>query len=287
LTETQLADTKLLPIEKLEQKLSEISIFDKIDMIDLYGGEVGLLPQQYIDDLKFLFKVYNIEDINIITNLSMVNDIIEDEQFYVTVSYDFDAREKHELVWKNMALLKKPYSVLVLASPKVLNMDVDYMIQSFNLIPNIVSVEVKPYSTNQANQLVTNFKHYEEFIKSWINSPVIKNFKFVNEDQIIASLHKQKNSFSDDHVYITPSGKYGVLEFDLNDNEFFLEYDTFEEYLDWCKKEKQRVERNKFCSNCQYYGNCLSEHLREVKNLDNSCNGFKLLLDWYNARLEN
>jgi hypothetical protein len=186
-----------------------------------------------------------------------------------------------------MALLKKPYSVLVLASPKVLNMDVDYMIQSFNLIPNIVSVEVKPYSTNQANQLVTNFKHYEEFIKSWINSPVTKNFKFVNEDQIIASLHKQKNSFSDDHVYITPSGKYGVLEFDLNDNEFFLEYDTFEEYLDWCKKEKQRVERNKFCSNCQYYGNCLSEHLREVKNLDNSCNGFKLLLDWYNARLEN
>jgi len=287
LTETQLADTKLLPIEKLEQKLSEISIFDKIHMIDLYGGEVGLLPQQYIDDLKFLFKVYNIEDINIITNLSMVNDIIEDEQFYVTVSYDFEAREKHELVCKNMALLKRPFSVLVLASPKVLDMDVNQMIQSFNLIPNIVSVEVKPYSTNQANQLVTNFKHYEEFIKRWITSPITKKFKFVNEDQIISSLEKQKNSFSDDHVYITPSGKYGVLEFDLNDNEFFLEYDTFDEYLDWCKKERQRVERNKFCSNCQYYGNCLSEHLREVKNLDNSCNGFKLLLDWYNARLEN
>jgi hypothetical protein len=60
-----------------------------------------------------------------------------------------------------------------------------------------------------------------------------------------------------------------------------LEYNTFEEYLQWTEKEKQRVQRNKFCSNCEYFGKCLSEHLREVKDLQNSCNGFKLLLDWY------
>jgi hypothetical protein len=130
-------------------------------------------------------------------------------------------------------------------------------------------------------------KIYEEFVKKWITSPVQKRFVFGNEIQIQESIIKQKNSFSDDHVYITPTGKYGVLEFDLNDNEFFLEYETLDKYFDWCKKEKIRVSKNKFCNSCEYYGSCLSEHLREVKSLDNSCNGFKLLLDWYDERLAN
>lgn len=281
LTETQLDDTKLLPIEKLEQRLQEITAHGKIDMVDLYGGEIGLLPKSYVEELKSLFKIYGINDINLITNLSMVNDIIEDEDFYISVSYDFDAREKHDLVWKNMLLLKRPFSVLVLASPKVLSMNVDEMIQSFNLIPNINSVEIKPYSTNQSNQYEINFKDYEEFIKKWITSSIEKNFNFTNEQVIRASLNKSRSSFSDDHVYITPSGNFGVLEFDLNDNEFFQEYESFEEYLNWCVNEKKRVSKNNFCNNCEYYGNCLSEHLRDVKNLDNSCNGFKLLLDWY------
>jgi MoaA/NifB/PqqE/SkfB family radical SAM enzyme len=281
LTETQLDDTKLLPIEKLEQRLQEITAHGKIDMVDLYGGEIGLLPKSYVEELKSLFKIYGINDINLITNLSMVNDIIEDDDFYISVSYDFDAREKHDLVWKNMLLLKRPFSVLVLASPKVLSMNVDEMIQSFNLIPNINSVEIKPYSTNQSNQYEINFKDYEEFIKKWITSSIEKNFNFTNEQVIRASLNKSRSSFSDDHVYITPSGNFGVLEFDLNDNEFFQEYESFEEYLNWCVNEKKRVSKNNFCNNCEYYGNCLSEHLRDVKNLDNSCNGFKLLLDWY------
>ena len=57
--------------------------------------------------------------------------------------------------------------------------------------------------------------------------------------------------------------------------------DSFEKYLQWTDREKLRVKKNKFCNSCEYFGNCLSEHLREVKNLDNSCNGFKFLLDWY------
>lgn len=285
LTKSQLEDTKLLPIEKLEQRLIEITSQRHIDMVDLYGGEVGILPKEYVSQLKSLFHVYGIRDINIITNLSMINDIITDEDFYISVSYDFEAREKHDIVWKNMLLLKRPFSVLVLASPKVLQMDVDEMIQSFNLIPNINSVEIKPYSPNQANQYQVDYTEYEEFVKKWLTSPIERNFVFTNKNQIEDSLDKFKSSFSDDHVYITPTGNYGVLEFDLNDNEFFEEYETLDEYFEWCQKEKDRVSKNKFCGNCKYFGSCLSEHLREVKNIDKSCNGFKLLLDWYDERM--
>ncbi len=113
-----------------------------------------------------------------------------------------------------------------------------------------------------------------------------KNFEFINEYLLEDVLEKKRNSFSDDHLYITPEGKFAVLEFDLNDREYFLDCETYNDYLNWCKKEKIRVSKNTFCSKCEYFGNCLSEHLREVKNLDNGCNGFKHLIDWYKNQHE-
>jgi sulfatase maturation enzyme AslB (radical SAM superfamily) len=286
LTEAQLADRTLLPLEKLEQRLNEILCVSSIDMVDLYGGEVGLLPLDYVTEMKELLHAYGIHDINVITNLSMINEIIMDPDFYISVSYDLDVREKHELVFKNMTQLTSPFSVLMLASPRLIEKDVGEMIETLNLLPNLQSVEIKPYSTNQSNQHTVYYTQFEEFVKSFLQYPN-KKFEFVNEKLINTVLDKTRNSFSDDHVYITPSGNYGVLEFDLNDNEFFLEYETLEQYFKWCQTEKARVNRNKYCSNCEYFGNCLSEHLREVKSLEHSCNGFKLLIDWYkNGRLE-
>lgn len=266
--------------------LSEISSFDEIGMVDLYGGELGILPEDYWNDMIDLLNSYGIQDINLITNLSMVNDITKDERVTTSVSYDFKAREDSQRVFRNMALLGKPFSVLMLASPAVVMQDVDEMVGMFNMLENLISVEIKPYSKNQANQFNVTYSDYEKFVKKWIENPN-KKFELVNEHLLDTVLNKTRNAFSDDHIYITPNGKYGVLEFDLNDNEFFLEYETYEEYLVWCETERKRVSRNAFCSKCEYFGNCLSEHLRKVDSLENSCNGFKHLIDWYkNGRLE-
>ena len=256
-------------------------------MVDLYGGEVGLLPRSYVKEMKEVFKEFDIDDINIITNLSMVNETILDPDLYVTVSYDFDAREQHDLVWRNMALLNKEFSVLILASPKVLQMDVDSMIQELNLLSNLVSVEIKPYSTNQANAHPVGNKDFEKFVTLWLERLNIMKFEFVNEKRLRNTINKQSNSFSDDHVYITPLGNFGVLEFDSSDNEYFLELDSFDDYLKWATGERQRTNKNEFCGKCNYFGTCLSEHLREVKSLDDSCNGFINLIEWYDARVEN
>ena len=280
LTEKQLSDKICLSIDALDRRLSEITSHKRIDMVDIYGGEVGLLKQSYWEDLIGLLNMYGIHDINLITNLSAINSITTDPRVYTSVSYDFSAREDHERVFRNMALLNKPFSILMLASPKFLELDTGEMIESLNLLPNLESVELKPYSSNQSNTHTVYYTDFEEKVKSFLNYGN-KRFNFVNQDLIESTLNKKRNSFSDDHIYITPSGRYAVLEFDLNDNEFFLEYDELQEYWNWCKKEKERVSRNKYCSNCEYFGNCLSEHLREVKNLDKSCNGFKNLIDWY------
>lgn len=286
LTEKQLSSSKLLSIDLMKQRLDEVvERYNKIDHIDVYGGEIGILPKEYFNEMTSLLKNYT-TDLNINTNLSMLNDITLDENYTLSVSYDFQAREKHDQVFKNMGLLDRKFSVLMLASKKLLEQDPDEQIMLFNLLPNCQSVEIKPYSTNQANQQRVTDKDFEEFIKRWLMSPIPKNFMFTNEVLLERVLDKESNSFSDDHVYITPSGNFAVLEFDLNDNEYFLELKDLDEYAKWCNKEKKRVYANKYCGSCEYLGKCLSEHLRNVKSLDNSCNGFKHLIQWY-EKLQN
>ena len=281
LTEGQLASQKLIPLEVLESRLQQVVAHSgAINQIDLYGGEVGLLPKTYFHDMTNVLLRY-CKNLNMITNLSAVNDITNDPNYTLSVSYDFSAREKYDLVYKNMTLISSDFSVLMLASPHLITLDPNYMINMFNLIPNLRSVEIKPYSRNQANDFKISDKDFENYVIRWLTATAPKKFEFVNDYLIRQVLQGQGHSYSDDHVYITPSGRFAVLEFDVNDREYFLEMDSLEEYQQWCEKEKHRVNLNEYCRECEYKGRCLSEHLREVKDLTMSCNGYKHLIQWY------
>lgn len=281
LTNEQLGDQKRIPIDVLDSLLSQIN---SIEYVDLYGGEIGALKKDYFYDLKKTIRKYYKGEINIITNYSMMHPGFFEDDVYLSVSYDFSAREKSDLVFQNMMMSTAPIAVLVLASPRVIGMNVEEMISLLNMCTSIESVEIKPYSINQANSHKVTHKDFEDFVLKWIESPIEKKFQFINYDKIQKSYHKKYNAFSDDHIYITPNGKFGVLEFDHQDKEYFLELDSWDEYLKWTRKEKMSM--SSICTSCKYYGHCLTEHYRYVKDLNNSCNGYKGLLDWY-EELEN
>lgn len=279
LTKEQLRDRKCISPEQLDKQLTEIKAYANIVHVDLYGGEIGVLKREEYYDLKRVIKKHCNTDINIITNYSMIQDWFFDDDTTLSVSYDFTAREKSRQVFNNMLQARDELAVLVLASKDVIEMDVDNMINELNMCSAITSVEIKPYSINQANSFNVSHKDFEQFIIKWLESPVQKHFDFINEYHIHDSLDKKYNSFSDDHVYITPSGRFAVLEFDLNDKEYFLELDTFEDYLAWADKEKTKL--SPICQACPYKGHCLTEHYRYVKDLDNGCNGYRGLLEYY------
>ena len=281
LTPEQLGDQKKIEPEKLNQLLSEVR--EPIDHVDLYGGEIGALKKDYYYEIIEVIRRWYSGPINVNTNFSMLDGRFFDDGITLSVSYDFSAREKSDLVFQNMMMSPKPISVLVLASPKVISLNVDEMIQRLNLISSIQSVEIKPYSTNQANTFDITHRDFENFVIKWLESPIKKNFQFINYDNIVDSYNKHYNAWSDDHVYITPNGKFGVLEFDKNDNEYFLELPSYSSYEQWAWQEK-RVQ-SPICSSCSYFGHCLTEHYRYVRDLKNSCNGYRGLLDWY-ERLE-
>lgn len=285
LTNEQLADRTRIDIDRLDQLLSEVKQNTTIEYVDLYGGEIGLLSSEYYQTLIQTIKRHYSGEINVVTNLTMPADKLITDDVWLTVSYDFEAREMNDRVFFNMLNCSFPYSVLILASPKILKKNVNEMITTLNACSQIESVEIKPYSKNQSNSLPVTDVDFENFVKSWITSPVPKRFSFVNEDRIHRSLAGEYNAFSDDHLYITPAGKFAVLEFDDNDREYFKELDTFSQYLDWIAKERQSI--SKICTECEYFGHCLTEHYRYVTDIDNSCNGYRLLLDWYkNERME-
>ena len=281
LTPEQLADPKRISPERLDELMFQIP---KIKYLDLYGGEIGVLTPKMFYEYKEVIRRHYDGEINIITNMSMIHDYFFDDDVYLSVSYDFEAREKSDKVFTNMMMSEVPIAVLILASPKVVNMDVDNMIHQLNMCSSIASVEIKPYSTNQANQYPVSHKRFEDFVINWIESPVKKNFDFINKMKIQESLMGTANAFSDDHVYITPNGKFAVLEFDKDDNEFFLELDSYDDYIKWSEAEKMGL--SPICQACPWKGKCLTEHYRYVRDLDNSCNGYRGLLERY-ARVEN
>ena len=281
LTPEQLGDQKKIHPEKLDFLLSQVP---QIDHVDLYGGEIGALKKDYYYEILKVIRRWYSGPININTNFSMLDERFFDDGITLSVSYDFSAREKSDLVFNNMLMSPKPIAVLILASKKVLEMNVDEMIQQLNMCNQVISVEIKPYSINQANADKVTHKDFEEFVLKWITSPVKKNFKFQNLENIIQSYFGNYNAFSDDHLYITPNGNFAVLEFDDNDREYFMELEDFDEYIDWTRAEKNAL--SDICLNCQWYGTCLTEHYRYVEDLKNSCNGYRGLLEWY-ARVEN
>ncbi len=283
LTTEQLADRTLLDINTLELKLIEVSQIYQIVCIDIYGGEIALLTEEYLNALIDLSKKHT-SDINLITNLSRIHPSFLRSDISLSVSWDGPIRRKSDIVFENLLALNREVNLLMLAGPEMLSWSSDEIkniISQLNTVNSIRSVEIKPYSSNQANNYSISYLEFEEFLKVWF--PAEKNFVFVNQEKLEGVFRGTSHSFSDDHLYINPEGQFCVLDFDQGDNEEFVPLKEFSDYLDWSNREKVKIANNSFCSQCEYLGSCLSEHLRDVKSLDNSCNGFKLLIDWYKS----
>tara|TARA_R110002072_G_scaffold64203_5_gene159722 strand:- start:61749 stop:62711 length:963 start_codon:yes stop_codon:yes gene_type:complete len=287
LTEDQLSSSNCLDLKELQKLLNEVSQYRKITEIDLYGGEIALLSSEYLYNLSEIIYHHYQGDINIITNFSKANSFFNEPFVNLSVSYDHDSRQSHERVLQNIISSNKEISILMLASSEMIQWSgekLQSVITILSQINNIKSVEIKPYSTNQSNQQKVSFLDFENFVKRWLYHSQSFNFEFINLKKIHQALEKESSSWSDDHVYITPDSKFGILDFDSDNNEEFRELSSFNEYLKWCEEEKRKVMNNNFCSKCRYLGNCLSEHLQEVKSLESSCNGFINLLDDYAKR---
>lgn len=287
LTKDQLASSKVLDLRQLRAQLRLITAQARIKHVDLYGGEVTLLDDGYVEELLALMKEFYPGKINVVTNLSQLKPWLLRPDIDLSVSWDGDLRQDHKAVFSHIVSTDKPVHVLLLASPAMMawsDAKLAETIDLLNLAGNVVSVEVKPYSANQANHHRFRNREFEHFIVRWLTIDRDFNFEFVNEKNLAAVLDRRKNAWSDDHLYITPEGELAVLEFDEKHREYFKPLASMASYADWCVDEKRRTRENPRCASCQFLGACLSEHLKNEMSEDDSCDGFKGLIEWYEQR---
>lgn len=279
LSEEQLRDKTLVDLTVLNNQLLAAG---PVTHVDIYGGEAGTLPVEYAEQLLALIKQHT-DSINVISNFSVIPDWFHRDDITVSASYDWTFRQQHERVLNNIIGFSKPVPILMLATEELCQVDPAEIAQLLNGIRTVRSLEIKPYSTNQFNQHGMNWLIFEEWIKKWLTLDL--NFELVNHNLLENSVNKVYNAYSTDHLYIGPNGEFSVLDFDLNDREYFRHIQDMDDYQQWVAREQHMVQNNKFCKQCPWIGHCMTEHYRNVQSLDLSCNGFKNLLDWY-ARLE-
>jgi|GEM_PF-982150 len=265
LSKEQLQNKSLLRIEDIKKHLEEI---EEIKTIDIYGGEVSLIEDNYMIELIEVCKDYT-SDISIVTNGTIVKDWMKKEEIHLSISFDGEARDKNEVVFNNLMLLERNYNIIGLVSNK-------FNIEEFTTLTNILpqtclSVELKPYSVSDNNE---NKNLNSKFINNVKYILINSNKSIVNEDRLKLSLSGTYNAFSDEHIYITPNNKIGTLDF-KDGKEYFNEYDTFKEYK---KKWKETISED--CKDCIFLGKCLTEHYKDNEEKD-SCSGFFNLLEWY------
>ena len=68
LTKQQLDDKLKISPNQLDLKLQEVTKYEPITGVDLYGGEVGILKDDEFYNLKNIIRKYYKGSINIITN---------------------------------------------------------------------------------------------------------------------------------------------------------------------------------------------------------------------------
>ena len=113
LTPTQLADKNKINLGDLDKRLSEVSKVVPIEYVDLYGGEISVLGDDYFYALKETIRRYYQGEINIITNYASPKSYMHEDDISLSVSFDFEARERSDLVFANMLTCPVPISVLI------------------------------------------------------------------------------------------------------------------------------------------------------------------------------
>jgi hypothetical protein len=225
LTVKQLEIKHLLPVPVLARKLEDIrNLGCRIGRVEIAAGELTLLPEEYLYSLKWILHYYGFGNIELITNLtSITSSVIHDDQFGLSVHYDFEHTEQQEKVWNNLVNLERPFSVLTMACDDVLKSDPRQMVEELNGLRRCLSWEIRPANVDG--------EEFDSFIKAITDQPN-KRFEFYNTGIPQESIKRPADGFSEAMLHITPSGRYGLLEIGLDGSEYMLETDNIFQYLE-------------------------------------------------------
>ena len=262
-------DSTLLALDVCEQRLQSIIQYYNIDTISLFGGELSLLDEQYLDQL-FSICTKCCNTVNLNTNLTNIKllDIAKRHNVGCAASYNHD-RADYKYVHNTIkSLPPRKLSIDTVLTSYYIDYDFEKLLDEYEQL-DIVSVMFLPYSGSVANHCytVTNKQLTNMLIKIY-QAYQRKQYSFT-----IANFEIDYRRCSiDSNVFILPNSQFSSIQYDDNGHEYFYQYDIIEQLQQLMIKESlQFVD----CLTCQYYNTlCFAEHLK-YHNQDDECCGCK------------
>lgn len=240
-----------LDLNILKNQLKDLSLNYNIQYIDIYGGEIFLLDDQYLKKLIHIIKQY-VKKIYIVTNLSIEKDwIFSSKEIDISASWDYKFRNFDIL--NNLKEFSKKYDrkfTLILTHPNLVNYKKEIVDILNNLDVNF-SINLKSYYKTKNTTLNLNFENFQKFAL-YLYSNLKKDIP------IILDINKQEYK----HIFISPQNKIQQIHY-FNNEQFFSSN----------LQQKQFSE----CFICKFYNNCLKQH--EFIKTQYDCCGHKKLLE--------
>lgn len=266
---TGLNVSDILSLIQLSDTLYKIDSAYNIIQIDIYGGQISILNEKYLNQL---FNIcFNFVDIiNVTTNLTLIPSIFYDQRIKINVGWDYIYKNNNEIAIKNIYKLyqetKKDINVIM--SSKNLYKHKEVVLQILNKLP-IYSFKYIPYIKTKNTQDQMDLYHYQETIKFFIMHPIKPIFynKLLLQNGII----QQQN-----HVFISPLNELQIINFD-NNYEEFITLNNIEELK---RNKKQHLQ----CLCCQYNNKCQSQHKYTLLKTNYDCIGLFKLIQWFNKQ---
>lgn len=292
----------ILSIEKAEELISDYIKYVKAEpkdvTIDIYGGEITLLPE-ITQDGEYLIRLYKMtckyaDHINLISNnskfeeISKVYESLNDtEASKFSCSASLFNKERHDWKWdiERFPMMNPlPKSILTVVTKDIIKTPCKKLLDMADSTgaESISFLQYTPSITNQY-QDISNLE-YATKIQQLIMTYMAGDYKIrlANLDRLEDCLSKKYTPVNDNIVFILPTGLYAALGYDSHINEMFIGFTSLIELSHYNKTIFDIYTMQ--CHSCEFYGHCAADHIKDHFKGDECC-GFKNLLSWYKNNL--
>jgi sulfatase maturation enzyme AslB (radical SAM superfamily) len=278
------SSNKIIDIDILRQQLDDVSVRYSIKNINLYGGEISLLPLSYLKRLIDFCNTYS--HVNVITNFSnpACNDFLKKEKVSVTTSINEERTNNQQTEYSLLLSDIDNLSLIQVVTPSLLSKSAKEVLTHLELFKRDMGfLPYSPAKFARVNYDISN-RDFSNFMKDVISEYQTGNFyhfEIFNLEKLDDACADRYNPTMRAILFINPFNKYSCVAYE-GSQEYFKTFDTLEAWEVKCEEEAAAYEKK--CGHCKYYKKCYAEHLKEWSE-DDECCGMKSLLEWYEENI--
>ena len=259
-------DCTTLSLQKLDFRLKTLSIHSNIDKIEIFGGDITLLDDSYLIQLRNLCMKY-------CDNMSVVANTNRD-LFHIFDNVSFSLNIERSDYSQTLQYIKNTqhcFSLNIVVLPSVVNMHKEGKLVGYlDSIPKLCkSLLLIKYSDSAAANLhyIVSDEDYEDVVFS-ASRHLQQNSSIICQN--ITEL-KDYDPLMSSNIFILPDTDFAWICYDNNNREYFKKSSDINEYYAACKNEYNIYIQK--CGTCKHFKHCYAEHL----NFNKQCSGHKKL----------